>query len=63
MYTSVVEVGTPPHQLEAVFQSELVVPVQVPPPVVHTERVTSRVKVWAQLVVGLVILIPVIRRV
>ena len=27
--TSIVEVGTPPHQLEAVFQSVLVKPVQV----------------------------------
>lgn len=30
--TSVVAVGTPPHQLEAVFQSVLVAPIQVPEP-------------------------------
>jgi hypothetical protein len=30
MITSVEEAGTPPHQLEAVFQSVLVVPSQMP---------------------------------
>jgi hypothetical protein len=30
MTTSVEEAGTPPHQLEAVFQSVLVVPSQMP---------------------------------
>ena len=30
MTTSVEEVGTPPHQLELVFQSVLVIPIQVP---------------------------------
>jgi hypothetical protein len=36
MTTSVEEIGTPPHQLEAVFQSGPVVPSQVP--VAYTVR-------------------------
>ena len=63
MYTSVEAVGIPPHQLDAVFQSLLVVPVQVPPPVVQTDRVTFCVNVFVQLVVGLVMVIPVICRI
>jgi hypothetical protein len=42
MITSVEEAGTPPHQLEAVFQSVLVVPSQVP--VAYT--VTVAEPVW-----------------